>query len=131
MISLLLFLHPGSEFTRNGIRSNWSPFTSYNERNSISFHTFCAYDMYYFFGFTSILSVAKTFIYIFKIDFYILHLCCPNGISRMGNSGCLPLGKLAATESRHPISVRAGYFSLSVTHRTLTRTTGPLTCAQV
>ena len=34
--------------------------------------------------------------------FYFLRLYCPNGISPMGNSGCLPLGKPAATESRYP-----------------------------
>ena len=33
---------------------------------------------------------------------YFLQLYCPNGISPMGNSGCFPRGKRAATESRYP-----------------------------
>ena len=32
----------------------------------------------------------------------LLQLYCPNGISPMGNSGCLPQGKPAATESCYP-----------------------------
>ena len=35
-----------------------------------------------------------------KINF--LQLYCPNGICPMGNSGCFPQGKPAATESRYP-----------------------------
>ena len=34
--------------------------------------------------------------------FHFLHLYFPNGISPMGNSGCLPRGKPAAAESRYP-----------------------------
>ena len=34
--------------------------------------------------------------------FNFLQLYCPSGISPMRNSGCLPLGKPAATESRYP-----------------------------
>ena len=30
-----------------------------------------------------------------------LQLYCPNGVSHMGNAGCLPRGKSAATESRY------------------------------
>ena len=36
-----------------------------------------------------------------KIFFYI-QLYCPTAISSMGNSGCLPWGKPAATELRYP-----------------------------
>ena len=34
----------------------------------------------------------------------IVQLFCPSGISPMGNSGCLPWGKPAATESHYPTS---------------------------
>ena len=34
--------------------------------------------------------------------FYFLQLYCPSGISPMGNSGCLPRAKPAATEWRYP-----------------------------
>ena len=33
---------------------------------------------------------------------YFLQVYCPSGISPMGNSGCLPRGRPAATESRYP-----------------------------
>ena len=33
---------------------------------------------------------------------YFLQLFCPSGISPVGNLGCLPRGKPAATESRYP-----------------------------
>ena len=33
--------------------------------------------------------------------FYFLQLYCPDGISPMGNSGCLPRGKPSATELRY------------------------------
>ena len=33
--------------------------------------------------------------------FFFLQLQCPNGISTMGNSGCLPRGKPAETKSRY------------------------------
>ena len=33
---------------------------------------------------------------------HFLQLYCPNGITPMGNSGCSPQGKPAATESRYP-----------------------------
>ena len=36
------------------------------------------------------------------LKFSILQLYCPKGISLMGNSGCLPRGNPAATESRYP-----------------------------
>ena len=59
-------------------------------------------------------------------------LHCPNGISPMGNSGCSPLGKPAATESRYPTSGTCWvFFCVSVIHRTLTWTTGSLTWAQM
>ena len=48
----------------------------------------------------------------------------------MGNSGHFPQGKPAATESRYPnlsnYKVHAESFRVSITHRTLTWTTGPL-----
>ena len=44
----------------------------------------------------------RVFFLIFFFTFYFLQLCCPNRISPMGNSGCLPQGKPAATESRYP-----------------------------
>ena len=37
-----------------------------------------------------------------SLTFYFLQLYCPNGISPMGNLGCFPRGKPAATESRYP-----------------------------
>ena len=40
--------------------------------------------------------------FFFNRLFYFLQPYCPNGISSMGNSGCFPRGKLAATESRYP-----------------------------
>ena len=33
---------------------------------------------------------------------FFLQQCYPSGISPMGNSGCFPRGKLAATESCYP-----------------------------
>ena len=36
--------------------------------------------------------------YFFK-TFFTFYNCCPNGISPMGDSGCFPQGKPAATES--------------------------------
>ena len=39
---------------------------------------------------------------IFFSLFFSPQLYCPKGISPMGNSGCLPRGKPAATESRYP-----------------------------
>ena len=61
---------------------------------------------------------------------FFLQLYCPNGMSLMGNSGCSPRGKPAATESRYPTTVHGGCFSVSIIHRTLTWTTGYLPCAQ-
>ena len=49
----------------------------------------------------------------------------------MGNSGCLPQGKPAETESRYQLTVHAGCFSVPKNHRTLTWTMGSLTCAQM
>ena len=51
----------------------------------------------------------------------------------VGNSGRFRQGKPAATESRYPTlindKVHAGYFRVSVIHRTRTWTTGSLTCS--
>ena len=63
-------------------------------------------------------------------------LHCPNGISPVGNSGCFPRGKPAATESRYQTSGTCWVFfcvcvCVSVIHRTLTWTTGSLTWAQM
>ena len=49
---------------------------------------------------------------------------CPDVISVMDNSGGLPRGKPAATESRYQPAVHAGCFSFSILHRTLAWTTG-------
>ena len=66
--------------------------------------------------------------FFFHFFFYSLFTAAssrPNGISPMGNSGCFPRGKLAATESRYPsYCARWG-------HRTPTWTMGSLTCAQM
>ena len=43
------------------------------------------------------------FNFFFFFTFYFLQLYCPNGISPMGNSGCFPRRKPAATESRYPV----------------------------
>ena len=59
--------------------------------------------------------------------FIYLQLYCPIGISPIGNSGHFPHGKLAATVQP---TVHAGCYSVSIIHRTLTWTTGSLTCAQ-
>ena len=68
------------------------------------------------------------------IVFYISTLKehCSIGISPMGNSGRFPPGKSQLRQSRatQP-QLHAGCFSVSIIHRTLTRTTGSLTCAQM
>ena len=60
-----------------------------------------------------------------------LQLYCPNGISPMRNSGAFfgesQMRQSRATQPR----VHAGCFSVSIIHRTLTWTTGSLTCAQL
>ena len=48
------------------------------------------------------ISPKSTLLNFFFVFFCILQLYCPNGISPMGNSGCLPRGNPAATESRYP-----------------------------
>ena len=54
----------------------------------------------------------------------------------MGNADRFPQGKPAATESRYPTllinnyKVPAGFFHVSVIHRTLTWTKGSLTCVR-
>ena len=62
------------------------------------------------------------------------HLNCFGGISPMGNSGHFPQGKPAVTESRYPTQiyykVHAGSFRVSIIHRTLTWTTGSVTCVR-
>ena len=66
------------------------------------------------------------------ITFTLLsQLYCLNGISPIKISGCLPRGKPAATGSRYPTYGHAGCLSVSVIHRTLTWTTGFLTCTQM
>ena len=56
------------------------------------------------------------------------------GISPMGNVGRFPQGTPAATKSRYPTlinyKVHAGSFRVSIIHRTLTWTTGSLTCVR-
>ena len=46
----------------------------------------------------SFTSYSHSFFYFF----FILQLYCPIGISLMGNSGCFPQGKPAASEPRYP-----------------------------
>ena len=63
-------------------------------------------------------------------------LCCPNGNFPMGNLGCIPQGKPAATVLRYPNlinhNVHAGSFCVSVIHQTLTWwTTGSLLTSNV
>ena len=56
----------------------------------------------------------------------------PNGISPMGNSGCFPRGKPAATESRYPtFCCMLGVLVFPYSTELLTWTTGFLTCAQM
>ena len=62
---------------------------------------------------------------------YFLPVYCPIGISLKGNSGCLPRRKPAATKSRYPTYGACWVFSVSLIHRTLTWTTGSLTCAHM
>ena len=65
---------------------------------------------------------------------YLVQIVVPMGIYPMGNLGRFSPGKSAATESRYPTvinyKVHAGYFRVSVIHRTLTWTTGSLTCVR-
>ena len=50
----------------------------------------------------------------------------------MGNSGCLPLGKVSCNRvALQQPTVHAGCFSVSTIHRTLTWTTGSLKCTQM
>ena len=60
-----------------------------------------------------------------------LQLYCPNRISPVGNLGCFHLGKPAMTGSRYPTHGAFWCFSVSLIHRTLTWTTGSLTCTQM
>ena len=65
------------------------------------------------------------------ICFLHLRLYCPVGISLMGNWGCFPgESQLRQSRATQP-TVHAGCFSVSIIHRTLTWTTGSLTCAQM
>ena len=48
-------------------------------------------------GITPVVSESLMIFYSFPLQLY-----CPNGISPKGNSGCLPQGKPAATESLYP-----------------------------
>ena len=74
-----------------------------------------------------LLSEVLLFFFFFKKKFF-LQLYCPNGISPMENSGRFPRGKPAATESRYPTYCACW---VSIIQRTLTWTTGSLTCAQM
>ena len=58
-------------------------------------------------------------------------LYCLTGTSLMGNSGCFPRGKPAATESPYLAYVACRMFQCFKIHRTLTWITGSLTCAQM
>ena len=63
---------------------------------------------------------------------YFVHCVVPMGFSPMGNYGRFPQGKPGATESRYPTLIynkaHAGSFRVCIVHRTLTWTTGSLTC---
>ena len=74
---------------------------------------------------------SEVFMRILKLRLRIwLKLYCPNDFSPVGNSGGFPRGKPAATESQYLAkpTAHAGCFSVSIIHRTLTRTRGSLTC---
>ena len=64
---------------------------------------------------------------------FFLQLHCLNGIPPMGNLGCLPHERPAATESRYPTcgACWVFFFSVSIIHQTLTWTTGSLTFVQM
>ena len=57
----------------------------------------CTFTVDFFFS-----SISAFAFFYFFFTFHILQLYCPNGIFFMGNSGCFPRGKPAATESRYP-----------------------------
>ena len=57
---------------------------------------------FFFFSFFGCLPRRCTWIVPFYFYFYLWQLYCPNRISPIGNSGCLPRGKPATTESRYP-----------------------------
>ena len=64
-----------------------------------------------------------------------VHFVIPMAIFPMGKSGRFAQGKPAATESRYPnaysnYKVHAGSVRVSIIHRTLTWTTGSLTCVR-
>ena len=61
----------------------------------------------------------------------ILQLYCPTGISPMGNSGCFPGERQLRQSHATQLTVHTGCFNVSIIHRTLTWTTGSLTCAQM
>ena len=65
---------------------------------------------------------------------FCIHFVVPMGIVPMGSACHFPLGKPAATESRYPTlsnyKVHAECLSVFIIHRTLTWTTGSLTCAR-
>ena len=66
---------------------------------------------------------------LFVLKFY--NSIVPFGISTIVKSGRFPRGKPATTESRYPLTVHGEYFCVSIIHRTLTWTTGSLTCAHM
>ena len=60
--------------------------------------------------------------------FFFFNNCNPNGISAMGNSGCLPRGKASYDRDAIQSMVHAVCFSVSIIHWTLTWTTGAHRC---
>ena len=62
---------------------------------------------------------------------YFLQLYCLNGIFPMGNSAAFPVeSQLRQGRTTQP-TVHAGCLSVSIIHRTLTWTTGSLTCTHM
>ena len=62
---------------------------------------------------------------------FVVHFVVPMGIFPMGNSDRFPKGKLAATDlTRINYEMYAGSLRVSVIHRTLTWTTGSITCVR-
>ena len=63
---------------------------------------------------------------------FFVHICiCPNGISPVRNSGCLPRGNQLRQSGATQPTVHAGCFRVSIIHRTLIWTTASLTWAQM
>ena len=64
-------------------------------------------------------------------DGFSLQLYWPTGISPIGNSGCFPRESQLRQSGATKPSLHAECFSVSIISRTLTWTTGSLTCAQM